>query len=470
MLAWSSKRQLAYLFLVVGTIVVVSAYPIYRIFIYHEPSCFDGVKNQDEEGADCGGSCKAVCSFRVTPLLIEWSRFFRANEGTYDLAAYIENRNLDAGIERIGYRFELYDTNSNLIAERTGSTFVNPNERFIVYEPNIKTPRATPAKVFFEFDKDPQWVKAVSVEQPLSVKSRILTDPYGSPRLITTIINDSIDTIPSATIFAVVYNSSKNAIAASQTTLDTVGKGEEKSASFSWPGPLLTRPAEGTCTAPTDTMLVFDRSGSMESDQKNPPQPLTNAKSAAGTFADQIGPADKIGLVSFATTASEPIDLLLSSDPALAKKAIEDISISKDQEASGYTNLGDAIEKAYLELSSVRHANIAKRAMVIITDGDSNRPKNPKNPKDTTYPETYAAQKAAEAKKAGINIYAIGLGDNVSGEYLENKIASGPDYYYKAVTSDGLNAIYKKIAQDVCREETFTTDVIVHINRMVGGR
>ena len=470
MLTWASKRQLAYLFLVVGTIIVVSAYPIYRSFIYHEPSCFDSARNQDEEGVDCGGSCKAVCSFRVTLLLVDWSRFFKVSEGNYDLAAHVENRNFSAGIERIGYKFELYDNGSNLLAIKKGEIFVNPGEQFVVYEPNIKVGSATPTRVFFEFDKDQQWVKGVPVQQPLSVKSRSLTDPYGSPHLQATIVNDSIDTLSNVNISAIVYDSSKNAIAASETTLDAIGKGEEKNIFFSWPAPLISRPAAGSCTAPTDTMLVFDRSGSMESDGKNPPQPLTDAKNAAGTFADKVGLADKIGLVSFATTASEPIDLPLSTDPSLAKKAIGNISIFKDSEASGYTNLGDAIEKATTELSSSRHESIAKRAMIILTDGDSNRPKNPNNPKDTTYPETYAIEKAGEAKKTGISIYTIGLGNGVSEDYLKNKIASTPDYYYKAITSDNLEAIYKQIAQDVCKEETFTTDVVIHLNSMVPSR
>ncbi|MBI5817081.1 MAG: VWA domain-containing protein [Candidatus Yonathbacteria bacterium] len=470
MLTWASKRQLAYLFLVVGTIIVVSAYPIYRSFIYHEPSCFDGEKNQTEGGVDCGGSCKAVCSFSVTPLLVDWSRFFKVSDGTYDLAAYIENRNFSAGLKRIGYTFELYDNGSNLLATQKGDIFVNPGEQFVVYEPNTKVGDSVPTRVFFEFDKDPQWVKGTPTQQALSVKSRSLTDPYGSPHLQATIVNDSIDMLSNVNISAIVYNSSKNAIAASETTLDAIGKGEEKNIFFSWPTSLLSRPASGSCTAPTDTMLVFDRSGSMENDGKNPSQPLTNAKNAAGTFVDKIGSADKIGLISFATTASEPIDLPLSTDSSLAKKAIANISISKDSEASGYTNLGDAIEKAILELSSPHHESIAKRAMIILTDGDSNRPKSPNNPKDTTYPETYAITKAVEAKKAGISIYTIGLGKEVSEDYLKNKIASAPDYYYKAVTSDNLESIYKKIAQDVCKEETFTTDVVVHINSMIHSR
>lgn len=464
MLTWASRRQLAYLFLVVGTLVVLAAYPVYRTFIYHVPSCFDGIKNQDEIGVDCGGSCKAVCSFSVTPLVVEWSRFFKVSDGTYDLAAYVENRNTNAGIARIGYTFELYDANSNLIGTRKGGVYVNPSEQFVVYEPNIKVGDSLPAKVFFEFDKDPRWIQGTPTQQPLAVKSRTLSDPYGSPRLEATIANDSIDTLSNVNLIAVVYDSSKNAVAASETVLDTIGKGEEKNAFFSWPSPLLLRPAPGSCTAPTDIMLVFDRSGSMDN-EKNPPQPLTDAKNAAQTFIDKVGSIDKVGLVSFATAASDPIDQELSSDLNLVKKAVNSISIDQNSESSQHTNLGDAIEKAFNELSSSRHDSKAKRAMVILTDGDSNRPKNPADPNDEHYPEVYANEKAKQARDSNIGIYTIGLGSSINEPFLK-EIAGNPDHYYKAATSPDLEAIYKQVAQDVCKEETFTTDIIAHLNHM----
>lgn len=467
MLTWASKRQLAYLLLVVGTIMVVSAYPIYRTFIYHEPSCFDGIKNENEEGPDCGGSCKAVCSFQVTPLIVEWYRFLKVTDGTYDLTAYAENRNFNAGIERIGYIFELYDKNSNLIATRKGSTFINPGEKFAVYEPNIKTGDSVPTRIFFDFDKVPLWVKGSPAKQPLSIKSRTLSDPYGEhPRLEAALVNDSIDILSNVNAVAIVYNSAKNAVAASETIIDSIGNGEEKNIFFSWPAPLVIRPSAGSCTAPTDTMLVFDRSGSMENDGKNPPQPLTDAKHAALSFIANVNSVDKVGLVSFATSASEPIDQGLTTDQESVKKAVNNILVGKDPEASGHTNLGDAIEKATNELSSEHHDSSAKRAIIILTDGDSNRPKNPDDPKDEHYANDYAIKKAEEAKKAGISIYTIGLGKSVSEDYLKNKIASSPDYYYKAIAAANLESIYRQVAQDVCKEETFTAEVFTRFNFM----
>lgn len=459
MLSWASRRQLAYLLLVAGTFIVLAAFPVYYFILYQEPSCFDGSQNQDEEGADCGGSCRAVCEFQVTPLSVSWTRFFKVQNGIYDIAAHVENRNPNAEIDRIGYEFKLYDAQSKLIASRRGSLPVRPSEELVIFEPNISTGEDVPARAFFEFDANPRWVTSTPRRNPLVVRSRSRLDPYVRPRLEATIFNDSLETLTNITVAAVVFDGAGNAVAASETAIDAIGREEETNVFFSWSAPIAERRAAGVCTAPTDTVLVFDRSGSMESDRKNPPQPLTDAKRAAQAFIERMGAADKAGLVTFATRASRPSDQGLTSDRERLKRAIGSISIGSNPEESGYTNLGDALDAALAELLSSRGSGKARRAIIALTDGDSNRPKNPADPNDLSYPERYAAEKAAEAKKVGVSIYAIGLGTSISEAYLKEKIASGSEFYYAAPTGSALEEVYQRIARDVCTEETFTVEI-----------
>jgi len=195
---------------------------------------------------------------------------------------------------------------------------------------------------------------------------------------------------------------------------------------------------------------------------KNPPQPLTYTKDAALVFIEGMLPVDQVGVVSFATEASTPIDQNLTLLHEKVREAIESISIfspAKDQ----HTNLGDGIEKAFIELNSERHNQKSKKAIVILTDGIASRPLNPENEKDVIYPGNYAQKKAKEAQNADIFIYAIGLGNSVNKEFLMNEIASTPNHYYKAASPKDLNDIYNEIALAVCEEETFITDVVVHI-------
>jgi hypothetical protein len=69
-------------------------------------------------------------------------------------------------------------------------------------------------------------------------------------------------------------------------------------------------------------------------------------------------------------------------------------------------------------------------------------------------PETALAV-AAEARAAGVSIYAIGLGADVDGEYLK-QIAGTPSRYYYAPSEGELEGIYREIARVIpCPPERF---------------
>ena len=115
---------------------------------------------------------------------------------------------------------------------------------------------------------------------------------------------------------------------------------------------------------PTDIVLVLDRSGSMTG------TPLTNMKAGADTFIDiideatdgsqdgTIGSGSRIGIVSFADTASTDTQLITSV--AALKSAVNGLS------AGGSTNHADAFTKA-TQLFDPASTNA--RVIVLFTDG-----------------------------------------------------------------------------------------------------
>ena len=65
-----------------------------------------------------------------------------------------------------------------------------------------------------------------------------------------------------------------------------------------------------------------------------------------------------------------------------------------------------------------------------------------------TMAEDLAIQHAQELKDQGVVVYAIGLGTMINSEFLE-RVASSPDKVYMAPTSDDLQAIFLRVAQEI---------------------
>ena len=195
---------------------------------------------------------------------------------------------------------------------------------------------------------------------------------------------------------------------------------------------------------PTDIALVLDRSGSMAG------SPLANMKAGAKTFIDiideatdsahdgQIGSGSRIGIVSFANTATADTQLITSV--ADLKTAVDNLS------AGGSTNHADAFEKA-IQLFDPASTNA--KVIVMFTDG-----------KTTAGPPPSPV--AAAARAAGIIIHCIGLvgADGIDVDTL-NDWATDTDISHVAVTPNDadLEDLFKDLAANISKPGA--TDIII---------
>jgi Mg-chelatase subunit ChlD len=451
MSSWSAKRKLTYAILFFSFVIMVVGLPTF-LFWYQAPTCFDGKRNGDEVGVDCGGSCRLLCSFEAIEPDILWSRSFKVASGLYSATAYIQNHNFSSAALNAPYVFKVYDKTNTVIATRFGQAYIPKNKIFAIFEPAIQVGEAVPYRTTFEFINEISWEKDDSSLPDLLVREKSLSREDSLPRIDARIQNNSIIPVSNIEIIALVYDGKDNAIGASRTFVDYLNKDQSTDIVFTWPAPFDTQ--TNICKTPANIMMVIDRSGSMSSDGKDPPQPLTDVKNAAVLFVNQLEGSDKIGVVSYADNSSNPIDSELTSDFKKVKESILSIKIGTD--GLQQTNIGDGIEKALLELGSSRYDNVARKIIIMLTDG---MPTRPLKAGDEKYPEVYAIKIADEAKKSGIQIYTIGLGDGVNKEYLKN-LASTPDYYFDVTSSKNLGSIYKQIATSICTDTPTSIEII----------
>lgn len=195
---------------------------------------------------------------------------------------------------------------------------------------------------------------------------------------------------------------------------------------------------------PTDIVLILDRSRSMAG------SPLANLKSGARKFIDiideatdgaqdgNIGGGSRIGIVSFATTATQDTQLITSV--AALKAAVNGLN------ADGFTNHADAFTKA-MQLFDFSSAN--EKVMVMFTDGLTTAGDPP-------------APVAEAAKAQGVIIYVIGLSGNGGiDEDALKQWASDPDSAYVAITPDDakLEKIFEDLAKNISKPGA--TDIVI---------
>ena len=216
---------------------------IYSLFIYSPASCFDGKLNQDEDEKDCGGIC-AACQEELFSPNILWIKALPVGDGLYDIAAQIENRNVNYGSGMMPYNIKVYDSKGIQIGELKSRSYIMPREKkYIVGAISLAS---APAKVSLEFGTI-EWKKFKLVESlnlpifnqviDLSGKNSYAAFAQGTVYNQTRFDLDVID------IDVVVYDSVGNVIAVNKTQKNTMKSGEGRFFEVVWPQSFASDPS-----------------------------------------------------------------------------------------------------------------------------------------------------------------------------------------------------------------------------------
>lgn len=235
-MSWASNRQFKYfagVVLFISIVVFLILIPV----IFKKPTCSDGKKNGTETGVDCGGSCSLMCKEDTLDPVTIWSRAFHVLDNNYNLVAFVENRNKTSGVISATYEFRVYDTNNKLLGRREGTTFIPPNQQFVVFEPRFDSGQSQIKSVSFEFLPSLIWVKKISKLDTLKiyVSNIIFDDNKDTPSLSAIVRNDSIYDLPGFDVIAVLYDANHNAINVSKTHKDKLSSNNKTPVVFTWP-------------------------------------------------------------------------------------------------------------------------------------------------------------------------------------------------------------------------------------------
>lgn len=441
---WAHRRRVIYgsgFFLFFGSIFGA----LFLLYVYQPSTCFDESRNGREAGVDCGGKCVRICSIDTLPPKERWIQTFRSSKGLYNVVAYVDNKNQDAGVEALSYTMSLYDKDG-LITERDGVTTFAPKSLVPFFEGRIETGNRIPTRVSIAFDPNPIWVPATIADARYKTEHRTLTGAAKEPVLSATLRNESLEELRNVEVVATIFDMNGNPLTASRTRVPTFHARSTEDVTFTWQDPIAT--TIRSCEVPTEVILGIDLSGSMNDDWANPPEPVSSVLTAARSFVERLNPDDLVGVVTYATEAK--IHALLTNAHDTVAKGVAVLTISKPDE-TGSTNTGDAIRVALDEFTSSRNNGDARKIFVLLTDGLATSP--------DPDPEEYARQASRAIKAANVEVFTIGIGTKVNESFLK-EIATDEKHYFLAPQRSTIGRIYEDITTAICEDGPAVIDIL----------
>ena len=243
------ERRLFKQFVIGGVYLIIFAligWGAYAAWFKPAPSCFDNIKNQNEEDVDCGGACEPCGRKTAQPLELVSQRTLPVRPGVYDFVARLRNPNALYGAERFQYTVRWLDANRRVLAERGGTAYILPRgTRYLVVQGvALNEPPAQTEVVFDAYNwvrlKEYQGEPRFLVRQ--AMLERVAAGEPGFAAVSAVIVNKSGFDFQEVDINVLVLDAAQNVLAVNRTVQHAFTNDSERAFRVSWPDPFAGDP------------------------------------------------------------------------------------------------------------------------------------------------------------------------------------------------------------------------------------
>lgn len=226
---WRTRKQLTIVF-VVFFIIFSALVGIYFSYIKAPATCSDGKKNQREAEIDCGGPC-APCAFKYQKEIeVFFARSIRVRANTYDIIAQVQNPNSHLAANPLAYRVRLFDDQGVEIGRRENVTYIYPNDRIYIIEPNFITERSVVRAEAEIIERETKWTYLEELRPELTLGNKQYAPNIEIPgaRVSAELTNKSLFGFQRVEIRAALIDREGNIIGAAKTVAEAVRSNEAR--------------------------------------------------------------------------------------------------------------------------------------------------------------------------------------------------------------------------------------------------
>jgi len=237
-----NKRLIKQIIIAFVLILILSGFGFLAYYFSRPgPTCTDGIQNQSEEGIDCGGPCTSCDVASLEEVKVIWAKVIPAQNNFYDLAAQIRNLNQNHGSGEVSYKFELYDDTGNIVVQRSGQTFILPNQTKYLTQTRVMANRLV-SQVRLSFSEI-NWQRIEDYQSPqLFIQQkeyRLLgSEEAGFSQARAVLVNKSSFDFDRIDIDILLFDASRNLLALNSTEMRTLLSGQERDFIAIWFSPI----------------------------------------------------------------------------------------------------------------------------------------------------------------------------------------------------------------------------------------
>ena len=219
-------------------VIFLILFSVYSIWLKSAPTCSDNRKNQKETGVDCGGSCNNCEIKTLSPIAVDWVKYFSADSKIV-IAAEIKNSNSNYGAKKFSYAFDIYDKKGEKIKTLIRSSFIYPEEiKYLVEFLEINPKEIGNVQISFADFNDFNWAPKEDFSKP-EIESREITVKINSIdnkiEIKGIANNKSAFSLSKIKIIAFLKTADNMFISVSQTELENLAAFDKRPFAISFP-------------------------------------------------------------------------------------------------------------------------------------------------------------------------------------------------------------------------------------------